>query len=291
MFIPQRAKCVFGIRALFADCLFQRFATPCTTSTLADRAFTALARHSGFTRAQSASGSATLSRDDHAGFSEAAQSAFHTLVEPSVDIREHSAAGSDDSFDRPLGVARTQLHDTYIVAQTKDSVILVDQHAAHERLVYEKLKRDREKKTLTRQLLLIPVIVELDAVSADRLLAHQNILSELGLVIDSFGPGAVSVTEVPASLTESDIAGAIHDLVESFEEWGTGATLETRLDHVLKTFACHHSVRAGRRLRPEEMNALLREMEVTPNSGQCNHGRPTFIELKLTDLERLFGRS
>lgn len=262
-----------------------------TTSTLADRAFSALARNSGFTLARPNYWSATQSPSTPIGFSEAAQSAFHTLAAPSADIRDSTSSEQEDQLDRPLGVARTQIHDTYIVAQTRNGIILVDQHAAHERLVYEKLKRDREKKTLTRQILLIPVIVELDAVSADRLLAHQTILTELGLIIESFGPGALSVTEVPASLAESDIEGAIRDLVESFEEWGTGATLEARLDHVLKTFACHHSVRAGRRLRPEEMNALLREMEATPNSGQCNHGRPTYIELKLNDLERLFGRS
>jgi DNA mismatch repair protein MutL len=198
---------------------------------------------------------------------------------------------SEDLLDKPLGAARAQIHDTYIVAQTRGGIVLVDQHAAHERLVYEKLKRDREKKSLARQMLLIPVIIELDALSADRLLSHQKLLEEMGVTIDSFGPGAISVTEVPASLAEGDIEGAVRDLVESFEEWGTGATLEARLDHVLKTFACHHSVRAGRRLRAEEMDALLREMEATPNSGQCNHGRPTFIELKLADLERLFGRS
>ena len=263
-----------------------------TTSTLAHRAFSALSGN------QSYSSSAPPadwnwqdlpSRPD--GFNEAAQAAFEALSSPSVDRRAGLSALSEDLLDKPLGAARAQIHDTYIVAQTRQGVVLVDQHAAHERLVYEKLKRDREKKSLARQMLLIPLIVELDMISADRLLSNQKLLEEMGVTIESFGPSAISVTEVPASLAESDIEGAVRDLVESFEEWGTGATLEARLDHVLKTFACHHSVRAGRRLRAEEMDALLREMEATPNSGQCNHGRPTFIELKLADLERLFGRS
>ena len=264
-----------------------------TTSTLAQRAFSALSQNRSFysNTVPSASWSWQESPSRPDGFGEAAQAAFETLSHPSVDRRAGVAVPLDETLDKPLGAARAQIHDTYIIAQTRSGLVLVDQHAAHERLVYEKLKLDREKKSLARQMLLIPVIVELDSVSADRLLANQTLLEELGLAIDSFGPGAISVTEVPASLAEGDIEGAVRDLVESFEEWGTGATLEARLDHVLKTFACHHSVRAGRRLRPEEMDALLREMEATPNSGQCNHGRPTFIELKLADLERLFGRS
>ena len=263
-----------------------------TTSTLAHRAFSALSRNQSFTSSTPPANwtwQDSPSRPD--GFGEAAQAAFEALSSPSVDRRAGLSQISEDLLDKPLGAARAQIHDTYIVAQTRGGVVLVDQHAAHERLVYEKLKRDREKKSLARQMLLIPVIIELDALSADRLLSHQKLLEEMGVTIDSFGPGAISVTEVPASLAEGDIEGAVRDLVESFEEWGTGATLEARLDHVLKTFACHHSVRAGRRLRAEEMDALLREMEATPNSGQCNHGRPTFIELKLADLERLFGRS
>jgi DNA mismatch repair protein MutL len=263
-----------------------------TTSTLAHRAFSALSRNQSFTSSTPPANwtwQDSPSRPD--GFGESTQAAFEALSSPSVDRRAGLSQLSEDLLDKPLGAARAQIHDTYIVAQTRGGIVLVDQHAAHERLVYEKLKRDREKKSLARQMLLIPVIIELDALSADRLLSHQKLLEEMGVTIDSFGPGAISVTEVPASLAEGDIEGAVRDLVESFEEWGTGATLEARLDHVLKTFACHHSVRAGRRLRAEEMDALLREMEATPNSGQCNHGRPTFIELKLADLERLFGRS
>ncbi|MBM3636033.1 MAG: DNA mismatch repair endonuclease MutL [Alphaproteobacteria bacterium] len=263
-----------------------------TTSTLAHRAFSALSRNQSYSSsAPPAHWNGQDSPSRPVGFNEAAQAAFETLSSPSVDRRAGLSTLSEDLLDKPLGAARAQIHDTYIVAQTRQGVVLVDQHAAHERLVYEKLKRDHEKKSLARQMLLIPLIVELDMISADRLLSNQKFLEEMGVTIESFGPGAISVTEVPASLAESDIEGAVRDLIESFEEWGTGATLDVRLDHVLKTFACHHSVRAGRRLRAEEMDALLREMEATPNSGQCNHGRPTFIKLKLADLERLFGRS
>ena len=262
-----------------------------TTSTLAHRAFSALARNQSYSSANPANWNWQDSPVRTDGFSEAAQAAFDSITSLSVDRRAGLSTLSEDLLDKPLGAARAQLHDTYIVSQTRNGVMLIDQHAAHERLVYEKLKRDREKKTLARQMLLIPVIVELDALAADRLLSHQKLLEEMGVTIESFGPGAISVTEVPASLAEGDIEGAIRDLIDSFEEWGTGATLDARLDHVLKTFACHHSVRAGRRLRAEEMDALLREMEATPNSGQCNHGRPTYVELKLADLERLFGRS
>jgi DNA mismatch repair protein MutL len=145
-------------------------------------------------------------------------------------------------------------------------------------------------QAVKRQLLLIPQIIDLDPVEASRLVEKADILAELGLVIEAFGPGAVAVVEVPAALAGGNIAGLIRDLCDTLEEWGSTQALEKRLDHVLATFACHHSVRAGRRLRPEEMNALLREMEETPFSGQCNHGRPTYVELKLKDIERLFGR-
>ena len=192
--------------------------------------------------------------------------------------------------DHPLGAARAQIHDTYILAQTQDGLVIVDQHAAHERLVYERLKNERALHAVKRQLLLIPQIIDLDPVEAARLIEKAEILAELGLVIEAFGPGAVAVVEVPAALAGGNIAALIRDLCDTLEEWGSTQALEKRLDHVLATFACHHSVRAGRRLRPEEMNALLREMEATPFSGQCNHGRPTYVELKLKDIERLFGR-
>ncbi|MCP8939194.1 DNA mismatch repair endonuclease MutL [Alsobacter sp. SYSU M60028] len=223
------------------------------------------------------------------GLAEIAQSAFAALAAPSADARA-DAAPEPDSVAAPLGAARAQLHETYIVSQTRDGIVIVDQHAAHERLVYERLKRERAASGVARQILLIPVVVDLDPVEADRLVDRAGLLAGLGLVVEPFGPGAVAVSEVPAALAGGDVAGLVRDLAESFAEWGGALSLEDRLDHVLATFACHHSVRAGRRLKPEEMNALLREMEATPFSGQCNHGRPTYVELKLADIERLFGR-
>jgi DNA mismatch repair protein MutL len=224
------------------------------------------------------------------GFSETAQSAFEGLTTPSAAPQAQPPA-EETATAYPLGAARAQLHDTYIVAQTAKGVVIVDQHAAHERLVYERLKRERALKGITRQMLLIPVIVDLDPVEAEKLLDRSEVLGTLGLVIEPFGQGAIAVQEVPSALGDGDITALIRDLLDSMEEWGTTLALEDRLDHVLATFACHHSVRAGRRLKPEEMDALLREMEATPNSGQCNHGRPTYVELKLADIERLFGRS
>jgi DNA mismatch repair protein MutL len=202
----------------------------------------------------------------------------------------HQDAPSPEHLDSPLGAARTQLHDTYIVAQTRDGLVIVDQHAAHERLVYERLKRQREASGIARQLLLIPSIVEMDEGDVVRLLAHAEELEKSGLAIEGFGPGAVAVREVPAILGEADPIRLLRDVADTLAEHGSATSLDKSLDHVLATMACHHSVRAGRRLTGEEMNALLREMESTPGSGQCNHGRPTYVELKLADVERLFGR-
>jgi DNA mismatch repair protein MutL len=182
------------------------------------------------------------------------------------------------------------VHDAFILAQTRDGLIVVDQHAAHERIVYEKLKAALERSGVARQILLIPEIVELDEADVERLLAHATELARYGLVLESFGPGAVALRETPSLLGEIDGAGLVRDLAEHLSEWEETAPLERRLMHVAATMACHGSVRAGRRLKLPEMNALLREMEITPNSGQCNHGRPTYVELKLTDIERLFGR-
>jgi DNA mismatch repair protein MutL len=193
-------------------------------------------------------------------------------------------------MDRPLGAARAQLHETYIVAQTREGVILVDQHAAHERLVYERLKRERAAEGVRSQLLLIPEVVDLDPVDVERVCGKAEDLAALGLVLEPFGPGAVIVRATPAALGDTDPGRLVRDLADGFAEWGSELALERRLDHVAATIACHGSVRAGRRLLPAEMDALLREMEATPNSGQCNHGRPTYVELKLTDIERLFGR-
>jgi DNA mismatch repair protein MutL len=193
-------------------------------------------------------------------------------------------------LDRPLGAARAQVHETYIVAQTRDGMVIVDQHAAHERLVYERLKAAVERDGIARQILLIPEIVELDESDIERLLSRADELACFGLLIESFGPGAVAVRETPALLGEIDAQSLLRDLAEHIAEWDEALPLERRLMHVAATMACYGSVRAGRRLKPEEMNALLREMEATPNSGQCNHGRPTYVELKLSDIERLFGR-
>jgi DNA mismatch repair protein MutL len=232
-----------------------------------------------------------------AGFAEAAQAAFNSGAQaafdvgaPSADARAATFDEAPDLVDRPLGAARTQVHETYIVAQTRDGVVIVDQHAAHERLVYERMKAALAKSGVARQILLIPDIVELDEADVARLVARTDELARFGLAVEAFGPGAVAVRETPALLGEIDSAALIRDLAEHIAEWDEALPLERRLMHVAATMACHGSVRAGRRLRPEEMNALLREMEATPNSGQCNHGRPTYVELKLGDIERLFGR-
>ena len=190
----------------------------------------------------------------------------------------------------PLGAARAQLHETYIVAQTADGIVIVDQHAAHERLVYERMKRALSDGGVARQGLLIPEVVELEEAAVARLAARVEELAELGLVLEPFGPGAVVVREAPALLGETDLVGLVRDLADELAEWGAALSLRERLEEVCGTLACHGSVRAGRRLNPPEMNALLREMEATPHSGQCNHGRPTYVELKLDDIERLFGR-
>jgi DNA mismatch repair protein MutL len=235
------------------------------------------------------------------GFAEAAQAAFDVGA-PAVGVDAAYAAGvsgepaagfaapAGDALDHPLGAACAQVHDTYIVAQTRDGLVIVDQHAAHERIVYEKLKAAIDRTGVARQILLIPDIVELDEADVERLLAHAEELARYGVVLESFGPGAVALRETPALLGEIDGAGLVRDLAEHISEWDEALPLERRLMHVAATMACYGSVRAGRRLKAQEMNALLREMEVTPNSGQCNHGRPTYVELKLTDIERLFGR-
>jgi len=223
------------------------------------------------------------------GFAEAAQAAFE-VGEPAADARIESFEPAPDLIERPLGAARAQVHETYIVSQTRDGLVIVDQHAAHERIVYERMKAAIEKSGVARQILLIPEIVELDEADAARLGARAEELARFGLVIEPFGPGAVAVREAPSMLGEIDVQGLLRDLAEHMAEWDDSLPLERRLMHVSATMACHGSVRAGRRLKPEEMNALLREMEAVPNSGQCNHGRPTYVELKLTDIERLFGR-
>ncbi len=196
----------------------------------------------------------------------------------------------DDLLEYPLGAARGQLHETYVVAQTKAGIIIVDQHAAHERLVYERMKGHLMRDGVPRQVLLIPEVVELEPAAADRLLQRGDELQEMGLALEAFGDGAVVVREAPALLGDTDIRGLVRDLADEVMELDQALSLKERLEEVCSTMACHGSVRAGRRLSVTEMNALLREMEQTPHSGQCNHGRPTYVELKLSDIEKLFGR-
>jgi DNA mismatch repair protein MutL len=223
------------------------------------------------------------------GFAEAAQEAFD-VGGPTADTRAESHEPAPELLERPLGAARAQVHETYIVAQTRDGLVIVDQHAAHERIVYERMKAALAESGVTRQILLIPEIVEMDEADAARLVGRAEELVRFGLSIEAFGSGAVAVRETPSLLGEVDVRGLLRDLAEHMAEWDDELPLERRLMHVSATMACYGSVRAGRRLKPEEMNALLREMEAVPNSGQCNHGRPTYVELKLTDIERLFGR-
>jgi DNA mismatch repair protein MutL len=225
------------------------------------------------------------------GFGEEAQAEFAAMG-PSADARAGEAPiVLSDPVAAPLGAARAQLHETYVVAQTQDGIVIVDQHAAHERLVYERLKRERAQRGIARQVLLIPEVVELGSDDADRVTSEAEALAELGLVVEAFGAGAVLVREVPAALGSGAAASILRDVADALADDGIArAPLEERLDAITSRVSCHGSIRAGRRLRPDEMNALLREMEATPLSGQCNHGRPTYVELKLADIERLFGR-
>jgi DNA mismatch repair protein MutL len=215
---------------------------------------------------------------------------FEAAPDHPPGLAEDGPAPAFDPVDFPLGAARAQLHETYIVAQTRDGVVIVDQHAAHERLVYERMKAGMETGGAPRQALLMPQVVDLDPAEAERVGARAAELAELGLVLEPFGPGAVLVRETPAALGDVDAAPLVRDIADDLAEHGAALALKERLEHVAATMACHGSVRAGRRLTAPEMNALLRQMEATPHSGQCNHGRPTYVELKLADIERLFGR-
>jgi DNA mismatch repair protein MutL len=217
------------------------------------------------------------------------------LAEPAAPAWEGAeaarpAAAAPDPRDFPLGAARAQIHETYILAQTRDGLVIVDQHAAHERLVYERMKAELDAGGVARQALLLPQVVDLDPAEAERVAARAEELAALGLVLEPFGLGAILVREVPALLGETDAVGLVRDIADDLAENGAALALAERLAAVCSTMACHGSVRAGRRLGAVEMDALLREMEATPHSGQCNHGRPTYVELKLADIERLFGR-
>lgn len=209
---------------------------------------------------------------------------------PSARHERPSDLGDDAAQDFPLGVARGQVHETYIVAQTADGIVIVDQHAAHERLVYERMKNVMAQGTIPSQGLLLPEVVELDEGTAARLVKRADEFKALGLVLEPFGDGALVVRETPAMLGNVDVRKLVQDLGDDLAEWGEAVTLHEKLADVAATMACHGSVRAGRQLTANEMNALLREMEATPHSGQCNHGRPTYVELKLADIEKLFGR-
>jgi DNA mismatch repair protein MutL len=225
------------------------------------------------------------------GFAETVQAFLYDGGEAlAADTRAGTMEVPQELLSNPLGAARAQIHANYIVSQTEDSLVIVDQHAAHERLVYEALKNALHSRPLPAQMLLIPEIVDLPEEDVERLVAHAETLARFGLGIESFGPGAVAVRETPSMLGEIDTQQLIRDLADEIAEHDTSNGLKAILDHVAATMACHGSVRSGRRLKPDEMNALLRQMEETPGSGTCNHGRPTYIELKLSDIERLFGR-
>ena len=201
---------------------------------------------------------------------------------------EAQPAAQDTTF--PLGAARAQVHENYIIAQTQTGIVIVDQHAAHERLVYERLKRQRDETGIKAQALLIPEIIELGADDAARLLAFADDLAALGLTIEPFGGHAIAVRETPAILGNVSARALVQDVLDELADQGDSPSLLAKMDAILSRMACHGSIRSGRQMRAEEMNALLREMEDTPLSGQCNHGRPTYVELKLSDIERLFGR-
>ena len=224
------------------------------------------------------------------GLGEGAAARFTSEPDAAPSARVEPEPAAQPPVDFPLGVARAQLHETYIVAQTGDGIVIVDQHAAHERLVYEDMKRQMAAGGVKRQALLIPDIVELTEDEAARVLERANELAELGLEIEPFGAGAVCVRATPALFGEMDTAGLIRDLADDFAEYDAGLALKEHFEEVMGNMACRGSVRAGRRLNADEMNALLRQMEATPHSGQCNHGRPTYVELKLADVEKLFGR-
>ncbi|WP_353340150.1 DNA mismatch repair endonuclease MutL [Pelagimonas sp. KU-00592-HH] len=223
------------------------------------------------------------------GFADLSES-YSARVEPVVDVAAPEAQEAPTEA-LPLGAARAQVHENYIIAQTETGMVIVDQHAAHERLVYERLKTQMAENGVAAQALLIPEIVELSDGDCARLLAVADELSKLGLTIEAFGGGAVAVRETPAILGEVNARAMVLDILDELDDQGESFLVQARIEAILSRVACHGSIRSGRRMRADEMNALLREMEATPHSGQCNHGRPTYVELKLSDIERLFGRT
>jgi DNA mismatch repair protein MutL len=264
------------------------------STTVATAALGALRSTQGTIPWRGGGGYGSMPRSVSAGLSEQG-AAYQAPLAGALDMppavraqQEGEAAAGTETY--PLGAARAQLHGTYVVAQTADGFVIVDQHAAHERLVYERMKKALAADGVARQGLLIPEIVELDEAAVQRLVARAGELAELGLVVEGFGPGAVVVREAPAMLGRVDAAAMVRDLADELADLGEAFSLKEKLEEVCGTIACYGSVRAGRRLNLDEMNALLREMEATPHSGQCNHGRPTYVELKLSDIEKLFGR-
>ncbi len=258
------------------------------STTVSEAALGAFRPHTGYTNALPMGGGGWNGSSIPRGLAEAAAQFMAPL--DGLSARVEMPTGEIANGNYPLGVARAQLHETYIVAQTDQGVVIVDQHAAHERLLHEKLKNQLEAEGVKRQALLLPEVVELGEDGARRLAARAAELAEMGLVLEPFGLGAVVVRETPAVLGEVDLQGLVRDLADELAEMGDHLALKEKVEQVCGTLACHTSVRAGRRLSVEEMNALLRQMEATPHSGQCNHGRPTYVELKLADIERLFGR-
>jgi len=239
----------------------------------------------------SAGGRAAAHAAQAPGFADLAAGWSARVAQPPAEPFEDAADMAAPAPETlPLGAARGQVHENYIIAQTADGMVIVDQHAAHERLVYEDLKRQMAERGVAAQALLIPEIVDLSATDAERLLAAAEDLARLGLAIEPFGPGAVAVRETPAILGEVDAQALLRDVLDELADSGETRLVQDRIEAILSRMACHGSVRSGRRMRAEEMNALLRQMEATPHSGQCNHGRPTYVELKLGDIERLFGR-
>jgi DNA mismatch repair protein MutL len=268
-----------AVRALIVTALHEALgsAQHRATASLSEQALSRMTRPAG----------APMPNRQAFGFADRAQAPLAPVAAPSA-VTNVETEGAAVSY--PLGAARAQVHDTFIIAETENSLVIVDQHAAHERLVYERLKKAFANGGLSRQMLLIPEVVELDAEAAERLAGAAEELERLGLVVESFGQSAVIVREVPALLGQGNIQGLMRDLADELAEGEESLVVSERLDHVLSTMACHGSVRAGRRLNATEMNALLRDMEETPFSGQCNHGRPTYVELKLFDIEKLFQR-
>jgi DNA mismatch repair protein MutL len=255
------------------------------STTVSDAALGAFRPHAGYSNPLPMGGgyASPMPR----GLAEAAVQFMSPFAEPSARVE---APAETSGHHYPLGVARAQMHETYIVSQTEGGVVIVDQHAAHERLLHERLKNQLEAEGVKRQALLLPEVVEIGEDGARRLTQRAAELADMGLVLEPFGLGAVVVRETPALLGEADIQGLVRDLADELAEMGDHLSLKEKVEEVCGTLACHTSVRAGRRLTVEEMNALLRQMEATPHSGQCNHGRPTYVELKLADIERLFGR-